>query len=356
MVKAAVILGAGASYDAYNGLGRADEDWQPPLVKELLGRAETDTFTEILRRYQGAMHLAGVAKPLTERRQEVGLEEQLTEFSDSDDRLTRAHFDQIPAYLRDLLWRVSSIYGRQAGSYSQLLYGLLAKTRHEVAFVTLNYDTILEQELIRRDPDRRLKSWNDYFASGHPARIFKLHGSVNWARRLARTDSDRLGPNPTWFEAVKNANSANRASLVEILPGPGEGSVWNDTRQPVQLGGEPWWMYPVLTAPIMEKWAIPQLVEHLRPFLTECSKYLVVGTSGRDGDLLDLLADSVQNVDALHYVGARDIDHVAKRFEARVNAFGDARLRKESNLILWGEGFRSYVSSPEFERFAAAGQ
>ncbi len=99
---------------------------------------------------------------------------------------------------------------------------------------------------------------------------------------------------------------------------------------------------------------MPLVAEYLRPFLTDCSKYLVIGTSGRDGDLLGLLADSVgQKVDALHYVGFSDINDVAKRFGARVKAFEEARINQECDFLQWKNGFRGYVSSPDFDRFAA---
>jgi hypothetical protein len=57
------------------------------------------------------------------------------------------------------------------------------------------------------------------------------------------------------------------------------------------------WLYPVMTLPLATKTpgdaVCPQShLETLQAFLADCEKYLVIGTSGRDADLLHILSES----------------------------------------------------------------
>lgn len=65
MKKAVVILGAGASFDCWNGTGKANPLWRPPLARHLFGHYRTlphntppQDFDNILRNYRGARVLA----------------------------------------------------------------------------------------------------------------------------------------------------------------------------------------------------------------------------------------------------------------------------------------------------------
>ena len=51
--KVAVIFGAGASHDVWSGLGHCNDNWKPPLAKDLFSLRE-DFHYEILARYPGA--------------------------------------------------------------------------------------------------------------------------------------------------------------------------------------------------------------------------------------------------------------------------------------------------------------
>jgi len=254
MKKAAVILGAGASNDVWNGVGNPNPALIPPLTKHLFGRPppEQDDFSRFLTEYPSAMHLAGIVNSRVVDGQVITFEDQLTEFAKSSDPVIQQHFKQVPAYLRDVLWLTGQLFGAPSGCFAPLLYGLMTRVPHEVAFVTLNYDDILERELVRRDSDQyRFEKEEDYLA----ARVYKLHGSVNWARRLGPVgpgpESTRLWDGMTasnWFEAVKMRDVTDLSSPIEVLPR------WTSTRDIMRGSGtDRWWMYPVLTAPIAEK-------------------------------------------------------------------------------------------------------
>jgi hypothetical protein len=80
-------------------------------------------------------------------------------------------------------------------------------------------------------------------------------------------------------------------------------------------------LYPLLTAPLAGKghadFVCPR--EHIQAaqeFLQTCRKFLIIGTSGLDDDLLNFLNTSVtsQSRPYLHIVARDDVEAVAKRF------------------------------------------
>ena len=87
------------------------------------------------------------------------------------------------------------------------------------------------------------------------------------------------------------------------------------------------------------------IVNVAKSFLAECNKFLVIGTSGRDDDLLDLLSSSVQAIPqvSVHIVDVA-IDEVAKRYE-KVVPFAHGRIQRHAR------GFRKFMLGPELSGF-----
>ena len=111
---------------------------------------------------------------------EVGLRERLR---DSDDPYAQKRFFQVPLYLQELLFRVGqtdgSGYTTHPDNYDALVNACLALER--VSFITLNYDTLLDQRLFIYS---KLDSLVSYTNEKERWVLFKLHGSVNWGRQM----------------------------------------------------------------------------------------------------------------------------------------------------------------------------
>lgn len=341
--KACVILGAGASTDVHNGSAPIlrQGNYKPPLARDLFDIERHPEYFQVLQHYRGAQSLAAVLSPLSHS-SEFDLEKRLRELAEHTDERVRQQFKHVPAYLRDLLWWASFEYTPTPGTYRQLVQTLLADVPHHVLFLVLNYDTLLEQALSMFDPQMKFDSMESYVRKGQQAKVVKLHGSINWFKLI--------GKNGSWEELVKSQDVLKRTPDDEVhvsgIEGPLTGVLIEGNRP-----------YPVLTAPLAGKsdndTVCPRThIETAKEFLKDCRKFLIIGTSGFDEDLMSLLDSSVKVSEppihpAIHVVDVSDKPW--QRFSTRVRAFN--RWTLVSGSATYGIGFRNYVSSNHLQNF-----
>ena len=120
------------------------------------------TLEEILQEYQNEANDGDLRRAQQVAHTRFYLQEIAWKFSDW---LRRAHFVSNLSRLVDEIehWRV-----RNDGT--------------EVAWMTLNYDTLLEQTIQREVSGARYGGISDYVAGSH--KVFKVHGSWNWGRAV----------------------------------------------------------------------------------------------------------------------------------------------------------------------------
>lgn len=340
LTKVCVILGAGASFDVANyGSQVLNNGFRPPLAVELFDTKKRPEFYRILQEYSGAEFLARDIAPV-QQQGNTGLEELLKSYAyHSDDRI-RQRFKHIPPYLRDLLWECSENYVHMPGSYVQLVIALLANHPHEILFLVLNYDNLLEKAIESYEPSWAFQQLDDYIDQSRSAKVVKLHGSINWLVELKGSGD--------WEVRVQQHD-------VTVKPEPGEIVVRDDIRQVRSEVINQHWFYPVLTAPLAGK-EIASMVcpdEHIlfaKQFLRLCDKFLVIGSSGLDEDLLALLAEGLSRDcrPLVHFVGLGSFTLDAlTEFNRVVTQFANAR-----RVVPYHDGFQRYVSSQEFADFA----
>lgn len=204
---------------------------------------------------------------------------------------------------------------------------------HDVAFVVLNYDVFLERAL-RWFDDRRFDSMDDYIKCSS-VRLFKIHGSIDWHRPIAPVGTD-------WNYALREFNPLS----------PNTQEIWKDRAGGVRQINN-MLVYPVLTAPLANKGPLDLVCpdnhkKALCETLARSRKFLVIGTSGLDADLLDVLSKNARQAHLVHYVGAADANDVATRFRTSVSEFNRART------AVWDKGLARYVSNREFQKFLQA--
>ena len=129
-----------------------------------------------------------------------------------------------------------------------------------------------------------------------------------------------------------------------IRPHPGRGeiqSVWGmhlegSDHQYANYGQQrP--LFPLITAPMAEKSMSefvcpPEHTEKAKDFLDTCDKFLIVGSSGWDTDLLEFLASAVTRIPAMVHLVAptenprnnRSVDAIRDRYTTGVPAFAAA--------------------------------
>jgi len=348
MQKAAVILGAGASHGVWNEVGPKPDGPPPPVTDELFGAQ----FDSTLQTYPGAVVVGALLRSKMGAR-DFNFERELAHIARREEEGTQADYKDVLPYLREVLSDAGHRYGSGGNSHTTLVDGLLRATPHETAYIILNYDNLLERALVQVAPDGYgFASTDDYAKPGRDAKVFKLHGSVDWVRELAeRTAAD------TWHEAVRRFDVRGLGHAIHVVDDIRPGFDIRDPR-PVLGNQSASWVYPVLAEPLGEKNPVcPQdHLNRLRGFLVDCTKYLVIGTRGLDPDVRDVLS-AVRRVDHVHYVGMRGVEGVKTLFERSIKAFQQTRTRLTTGatILTYDQGYRSYLASGAFDEFLSLG-
>lgn len=286
--KMLVILGAGANIGIAGEIADTNEVWRPPLADELFGsKLKLPGWRDIIKPYTGAIN---IGNRLTAERRSSGasLEQALRGYYEHDDFATRLNFRHVPPYLRDLLQAVSHSYTDWPGTLIRLCGELLAERPHHVAFVTLNYDTFIERALSNSDPPiYSFRELDNYIEDSRQAKVFKIHGSVDWAAPIGGTTED-------WeFRVSELSDDLTRLrssmDVKDNIVSPIKG--WQQDNK--------YW-YPILTAPLAGKdddsFVCPESHENaLKEFLSDCEKVLIIGNSGTDDDLMLFLNNELKN-------------------------------------------------------------
>ncbi len=335
-----IILGAGASYDVANECCEGVQDWQPPLARQLFDFEKKRNFLSVLNQFPGAGTLAQELAPLT-KSEDFDLEQKLREYSEHKDERVRQHFKEIPPYIRGVIVECCNMYTpKYPGCFTQLAKLVLADHPHQVLFLSLNYDTFLENAL--QQFGVRFDRMDDYTDSAKQAKLVKLHGSIDWFFEFDPPDHA-----DTWHLAIRNIDFSAYRKQTKLL---------RDLARATRPWGGPGkgWLYPVLTAPLAGKGPSSLVCprEHLLAaggFLGVCDKFLVIGTSGMDDDLFDLLRTSFPQGTKLraHFVGSKDVQKVVDRYKRAVQRFDRGTCQS------FQKGFRHYVRGSELPLFLA---
>lgn len=334
--KACVILGAGASHDVHGEGSRIKNPaYKPPLTRDLFNTAANEAYLDVLERYPDAQFLTQRLAALV-KFDEISIEKELMRYSNHDNPKIRSQFKHIPGYLRDLLYLSSTQYTSIPSSYVELAQELLLENPHDVLFISLNYDNLLESAITRIYPELLFRDISQYISNDRHLKVVKLHGSINWFK-LMTNDGKK-----NWYDAVSRFDISKQVHESNISVHPGISSVC------AERGYNLYWLYPILTAPLASK-DISNAVcpeSHItaaKEFLSTCQKFLAIGTSGLDDDLLGIINSCLTDSMILyhiHIVGFENgADDCSTRFQKGVKVF----RRSISNENVFRKGFRHYL-------------
>ncbi len=350
--KICVILGAGASHDVRNaGSPVLNPGLQPPLARDLFDLERHSAFRPILAEYEGAVVLAQDLAARSELR-DFDLEKELRRIAGHPSDQVREHYKHIPPYLRDLLMMCSYEYTSYPSCYIRLVQVLLAEHPSDVLFLVLNYDDLLEQALYQFSSGVvKFESLEDYIRPSYPVKVVKLHGSINWFKPIGPVNND-------WHTYVRREDVLTKSEdrVIQVMVSHGK----SDKRRTHQIEISGQRGYPILTAPLAGKGTAAMVCPdgHLavaRDFLQDCSRFLVVGCSGSDDDLLDLLKGSVRSGRPwVQFVNGSEAagNEVRQRFSNKVGSFSSISV--VDGQIAFNGGFAGYVGSDFFTRFLKA--
>ena len=352
--KICVILGAGASHDVRNAGSLAsgitgsgvvgDSHLRPPLARDLFNIEGNPHYWPYLQEYNGATVLT---QGLAEQSKQAGfnLEGELRRLAEHPSAVVRNHFRTVPPYIRDLITACTDNYTPVPSCYVSLAQVLLAEAPSEVLFLVLNYDDLLEQALRLFDPSFTFEVLEDYVRSERQAKVVKLHGSISWFKLIGPRSGD-------WNQQILEQDVLAKTPDPEVVV-----SGRRQKTHAIELRESH--VYPVLTAPLAGK-GITDMVcpsDHLetaREFLVDCRKFMIVGSSGVDEDLLDLLQSTVKgHSDLTAQFVCGDERASQSSWEAFRRGLGVFNaLVTPRDEIAYNGGFVTYTSSGAALRFA----
>ncbi len=205
-------------------------------------------------------------------------------------------------YLRDLLFEVSNQWRDKTSgvtNYAPLIDEILRvnKSAEPVCLVTFNYDLLLDRALISfgydpQDPEL------DFFA--HPRlKLFKPHGSVNWARFVDLNPDTRLLPQ----HLIERADTIRFTDEFTIIPGIDPANSFPHGRT----------VFPVIAIPFQHKsqdtfvWPVSHRA-HLMQLLPSVTKILLIGWQAKEAHFLELLQSNLRGITHLMVVGRDGLD------------------------------------------------
>jgi SIR2-like domain len=352
-----VIFGAGASYDslATHPPGGSEArhhdfvEYRPPLADYLF--EDRPVFNREINDFP-------VCKPIVNNLRHLNgrpIEQVLQNFQSEAARNPRRH-QQLAAvryYLQSVLWNCGANWQQQSNGVTNYLT-LIDQIEHwrlqqdeAVALVTFNYDALLEDALSDFF-GLKIKQIDDY-VDGHPRySIFKLHGSVNWAREVAA--GLNLGPSPDASQiagqCIENAAHLSVSSKYALISSCPAGLV---------NGLVP--AFPAIAIPVESKNQFecpPRHLEKLKGFLPDVRKLLIIGWRGMETHFMDLLRFGLRpplDIMIVSKIKPRErSDAEDLRARIRASLAGTVQISDDS-FRLWERGFSGLVTSCEVNSF-----
>jgi hypothetical protein len=332
-----VVFGAGASYDsaqafrlAYPGGGsyssagvppaalqQTGGPWRPPLAGDLFGDPN-HAFRHIVKRYE---KLAHILPYLREPGAGRSVEEELEFLQALGNPERKRQFASVMYYLRDLLFEISDQWHAQTSgvtNYAPLVDEILRcnKGGEPVCLVTFNYDLLLDRALRSFGYDDR-RSPHDQFKAHSVLKLFKPHGSVNWARFVDMTGFVDVNPQGRLLpeHLIERADTMKLTDEFTIIGGIDASSSFPNGRN----------AFPVIAIPFQNKtqntfvWP-PSHQTYLLELLSHVTKILIIGWQAREAHFMELLRSNLRGVTHLMVVGKdmRDSDRVREYFVREV--------------------------------------
>ncbi len=332
-----VILGAGASFDCIKkGVTDFNQDYKPPLVKDLF--EFRPSFNAILRKYPRAEALSEEIR--TKLAAGTGLETLLRQLSSEDNFAIKKQYWEIPLYLQELLGEVSNHFVRFGGTKFDTLVREIARSAFkETLFLTVNYDLFLDNAL-KLMHGTTFSTIDSYCPTGGGWSLIKLHGSVNWGRKLLTPHN----PNPNSVELLNSLEGEiDLEDKIHVLRGHQESSRVIEKE----------FFYPSLAVPIegKDEFACPEEhVEKAASFLKFCSNFLIIGFSALDEHVLKQLGvvEYVRKVMVVNGSTESSMEAI-KRIASKNMKFS----YEDHTDCLYNGGFGDFVASGELDRFLA---
>jgi len=283
-----VIFGAGASFDssAIHAVGPTLL-YRPPLANSLF-----EDRSEFLAARDSLPQIHALIPQLMPHG-DRSIEQTLQKYSDqaTGDPLRTQQLLAVRYYLQEIFRAIIPAWLRQSGGFTNY-DALLEQIRHHirgsepVCLVTFNYDTLLESALTAQFK-MTFDMLGDYISRAD-YKVFKLHGSQNWGKRVVST--------PTMIFRGNHDPRGQHDVMIENIERIGvsddDFAVYETAASVGQFSGPP--LYPAIAIPVATKtnstFECPaQHLRHLAELIPKVTKLLAIGWRGEEQHFLEML-------------------------------------------------------------------
>jgi hypothetical protein len=345
-----VVFGAGASYDSIdvkppnsgNPGWAINEEFRPPLAKDLFGSREL--FAEEMKRIERLQPIVPILRHTGGKNVETVLRELQDEAGEYPER--HRQLMAVRYYLHIALWSCEVKWKEAAKNVTnyKALLGQIDRWRkpdESVYLVTFNYDTLLEDAM--RAVGLTITDLTHYVFGNPTYKVFKLHGSLNWARILK--NGFGYADHNAWSVALHHIEQATNLNITEQFVRIDHypcGLLPNQER----IG-----LVPAIAIPVEKKayFECPKAhLDELVRALPHVDKLLLIGWRATEDHFLNLLSTYlkgplVAQVVAGSEAGARDIarslqdgpfSKLTVRWEHAPSGFTDFIINRRAGGIL----------------------
>jgi hypothetical protein len=332
-----VIFGAGASYDSapsYRPKSNPNLAARPPLAAELF----QPRFTTWVDRFPKCKAIVHYLQSISEGNT-VEHELEKLQGEENTDRERRRQLASIRHYLQAVIWDCEYQWEgfTKAGTNYIILLDQLRRVREndQVLLVTFNYDRLIEKAL--PSVGLSIGELHEYVQSD-AFKLFKLHGSVNWAREIDNHVVDIRERN-LWevaYELINVAPDLNISHRFRIVDSVPIGKV-DDIP-----------LCPAIALPVETKSNFECPSDHLNclcEHLGKVTKVVTIGWAAQEQHFLELLKKHLTEDISIYAVaaGKQDAEGVLQRIKAAGICVKDAEAAEG--------GFTQCTVKREFERF-----
>jgi hypothetical protein len=335
-----VIFGAGASFDSSSTYppgakvlgGDMDNNFhRPPLANELF--ENRPLFAQTIDRFPEC-------RPIVPRLRNLGkgaIETVLENVRAEAETYVRAKQElaAVRCYLHRVITETENewqIAVRHITNYLTLLREIeRTYPKEPVCLVTFNYDTLLEDALLHFD--LHIDALSDYTRKHPFYRVFKLHGSINWARQVEPEIVSKSDDRDTTLRHL-----IQRVAELRIT----DRYVFSRDRAMGAVQGS--LAFPAIAIPVEKKSTFEcpgHLIEEFITLLPQITKVLVVGWRATEEHFLGLLKTHLKPGIHLHVVagGLKDAE------DAKVKICRALTNNGPSKTSMSDEGFTEFILS-----------
>jgi len=342
-VNLTVILGSGAARDVVTPgsnqvkIESRGEIFRPPITADLI-HTNRRWEDEYMKFPAVASVIEDLRNKAGDKRTSTDIEDLLRELKESPKQHRRASFREFTLYLQHFFTAVTERYCRKPSNYMTLIGRIFDLDLDKVIFITTNYDLLFDKALHHHPATEANFSISDgnmskYITASDWVYI-KLHGSIDWGRKIKKNSiKNEAKTLPGLVDNVRKLGDSLENSLEDEII---KDSSFNQEEREL--------IYPAISVPVGENKfnCRGEHIESLKTLLDYCQHFLIIGFSGYDNDILELLDKKRGGFGKVLFVSGSRTE--AMNVREQFGTFGDLghKLQLHANTFD-GKGFDEFI-------------